>query len=262
MQNNIQELIHTTNIGKNNAILKGIKGHNFKLITIADADVLFLNGWQDNTIKVFNEFPKVGVVGLVPQFKLYKSLSYNVLYDNIFSKQLKFTQVKDPESMKLFYKSIGWKDNYNKDYLKLHLTITSKSSLEAVVGSGHFVATYKREALELNPKVALQEKLSPKQDRALLDIPVLKVGGWRLTTAQNYAYHMGNVYEDWVGNQMEDLTNEGNRQPLQLDHKKLNSNKVSYFFKNHLFRKLMQYKKIMELFLISKGLPKSMAKKY
>jgi Glycosyl transferase family 2 len=262
LQNNIQELIHTTNIGKNNAILKGVKGHNFKLITIADADVLFLNGWQDNTIKVFNEFPKAGVVGLVPQFKLYASLSFNVLFDNMFSKQLQFTQVRNPEAMKSFYRSIAWKDNYNKDYLKYHLTITSKSKELAVVGSGHFVATYKREALYLNSKVDLQEKLSPKQDRALLDTPVLKVGGWRLTTTQNYAYHMGNVHENWMDNQIANLANQSNIRPLYFNYKTLNSSKISYFIKNHLFRKLMQHKKIMQYFLISKGLPKSIAKKY
>jgi len=42
----IHELIHTTNIGKLNAILKGITGQKFQLITISDADVLFLNDWQ------------------------------------------------------------------------------------------------------------------------------------------------------------------------------------------------------------------------
>ncbi len=262
LQNNIHEVVHTINIGKNNAILKGVNGHNFKLITIADADVMFLKGWQDNTIKVFNSFSKAGVVGLVPQFKLYASLSYNVLFDNMFSKRLQFTKVENPEAMKLFYKSIAWKDNYNKDYLKLHLTITSKNDTKAVVGSGHFVATYKREALELNPKETLQEKLSPKQDRDLLDTPVFKVGGWRLTTANNYAYHMGNVHESWMDKEIEKVTNESNRKCLRLNHKTLTSNKLSYFIKNHLFRKLLQNKALLRRFLIAKGLPKSMAKNY
>ncbi|MDD3005817.1 glycosyltransferase, partial [Flavobacterium sp.] len=39
----VQEVIHTTAIGKLNAILKGLSGHQFPLITITDADVLFLN---------------------------------------------------------------------------------------------------------------------------------------------------------------------------------------------------------------------------
>jgi hypothetical protein len=46
-ENKIQELIHTTNIGKLNAILKGITGQQFPIITITDADVLFLNDWQN-----------------------------------------------------------------------------------------------------------------------------------------------------------------------------------------------------------------------
>ena len=68
--NKIQELIHTENIGKINALLKVLRTVNEDLITITDADVLFLNGWQDNTVKVFNAFPKASVVGIVPQFQL------------------------------------------------------------------------------------------------------------------------------------------------------------------------------------------------
>ena len=49
----IHELINTTAIGKLNAILKGIVGHNFEFITISDSDVLFLNNWQNETYKVY-----------------------------------------------------------------------------------------------------------------------------------------------------------------------------------------------------------------
>lgn len=37
----IHERINTTNVGKLNAIIKGISGHNFTFITTSDADVLF-----------------------------------------------------------------------------------------------------------------------------------------------------------------------------------------------------------------------------
>lgn len=113
----IHEIIHTSNIGKNRAIIKGTKGHNFKIVTITDADVLFLNHWQVETVKVFNAFPKAGVVGLVPQFKLYNNFCSNLIISNFFNKKLKFTSVKNPEAIKHFYKSIGWDNNYNKDYL-------------------------------------------------------------------------------------------------------------------------------------------------
>lgn len=259
----IQEVVHTNNIGKNRAIIKALKGHDFNLITIADADVFFLEGWQTETVKLFNAFPKAGVVGLVPQFKLYNRFCSNLILSNLFNKKLKFTNVENPKAIQHFYKSIDWDDNYNKNYLKKHLTITSKNNIDAVVGSGHFVATYKPEALNLNLDLETNSKLSPELDRELLDKPVLKVDGWRLTTANNYAYHMGNVFEKW----MEDALLELNKNEEDiLIYNTINTlkpiNKVAYFFKNKVARKLFSNTFINKHFLKFKGLPKSMLKNY
>ena len=87
----IHEVIHTHNIGKLNAILKGLVGNNIKIVTISDADVLFCPNWQKETIKIFNRIPKAGVVGLVPQFKMYESNCGNIIFDNFFSNCLLFS---------------------------------------------------------------------------------------------------------------------------------------------------------------------------
>ena len=42
----IHEVIHTENIGKLNAILKGLAGNAIEIVTISDSDVLFLPNWQ------------------------------------------------------------------------------------------------------------------------------------------------------------------------------------------------------------------------
>ena len=101
-KDHVQEIIHTYNTGKLNAILKGVCGHRFSLITIADADTLFLTGWQKASYNIFQKFPKAGVVGLTPQFRMYYNYSANVLFDNLFSKSLRFETVKNPEAMKCF----------------------------------------------------------------------------------------------------------------------------------------------------------------
>lgn len=262
---NIHEVIHTTNIGKSNAILKGIKGHYFKYITISDADVFFVKGWQEETMTIFNAYLKAGVVGIVPQFRLYADMSNNVLFDNFWSKKLQFSKVKNPEAIISFIKSIGWKDDYNKDYLKLHLTLTSKENpkVKAVVGSGHFVATYKRETIGDCIREVINEKLSSKYDRQILDAPVLKVGGWRLTTEDNYAYHMGNVYEDWMDELLLTLIDETNKKNILMKNQNdLHSSMFMYVVKNHLFRKLLSNNYFMKLFLKFKGLPKNMINNY
>lgn len=256
----VHEVVHTSNIGKTNAVFKGLQGHNFPLITIADADVLFVKGWQNATVKTFNEFPKAGVVGLIPQLKMFNYLCSNIIFDKWFSRQLYFTDVSDPDGIKSFIKSIGWDDNYNKDYLKKHLTITSKNNVTAVVGTGHVVATYRNWAL---PKtvICVDEKLSPKYDSMFLDAYVLKKDGWRLTTAQSYAYHLGNVWESWMD---KELTRNFEDDNLKLKNGKTKSHnkRVMFFVKSKLFKKLLDQKVVMKYFLKLKGLPTTMVKNY
>ena len=260
---NIHEIIHTSAVGKLNAVLKIIRNVQEELVTISDADVLFLNGWQDETIKVFSEFPKAGVVGIVPQFKLYSTNSYNLFFDNLFSKKLSFTDVVNSEGLKKFYQSIGWKDNYNKDYLKTNLTLESRNKVKAIVGSGHFVATYRKEVFNKLPNENSNYLLGGNSERRYLDEPVLKAGGWRLTTNDNFAYHLGNVYENWMVSALNTVSDESKREVIDSKPPIItNSSKFSYTLKNHIFRKLLSNKSIFKRFLIYKGLDKKIAEKY
>ena len=84
----IHELIYTTSIGKINAVLKGIVGYSFSLVTITDADVLFLNDWQKETYKVFNFFPKAVAVCPTPSPRSYKTYTSNIYWDYFFSKNV------------------------------------------------------------------------------------------------------------------------------------------------------------------------------
>lgn len=254
----IHEVIHTENIGKINAVMKGVKGHYFEIVTVADADTFFLSNWQNEVVNVFNTFPKAGVVGMVPQFKLYSNLCANVLFDYSLSTKMRFTEVANPEAMKQFYNSIGWDDSYNQDFLKVNLTLESKQGLRAIVGSGHFVATYRRETFINAPNYEVKQLLGSKSDRDFLDYPILKKGGYRLTTENNYAYHMGNVYEDWMAQTLGELSKS--KEVIEVDLKPLASSTSSYFIKNHLFRKLTENKKFINWFIKFKGLPKDMTK--
>src|SRR5690554_4030357 len=74
LKGKVHEIIHTSNIGKINAVFKGIMGHSFDYVTITDADVLFLNNWQQKTNEVFINFPNSGVVGIVPLIEMYHYL--------------------------------------------------------------------------------------------------------------------------------------------------------------------------------------------
>lgn len=257
-QNKIQELIHTHNIGKVNAILKGLAGHNIDLVTISDADVMFLPNWQTETIKVFNHLPKVGVVGIVPQFKTYKSNCGNLIFDNFFNKNMKFIPVKNPEALIRFYDSIGWARDYNQDLLEFSLGLELRPDVKVYAGSGHFVATYKKDIFQ---EITTYNgyKLGGKSE-GYLDAAALKKGYWRVTTHDNYAYHLGNTLEDWM--EVEAI----NGSNLECTDFKFTKRKkvtaISHFVKNRLLVKIIFMKRVSKLFLRWKGLPKKMIKNH
>jgi hypothetical protein len=250
----IHELIHTDNVGKLNAVLKGVVGNEIELVTIADADVFFLNDWQSETVKVYNNFPKAGVVGIVPQFRNFSHLCGNIIFENFFSNKLKFTPVKNPEALDKFNSSICDNDNYNKAYLRWNLTI-EKDAFQAIVGSGHFVATYKR-ALFSHLKTYLSFKLGGDSERYFDELP-LKKGLWRMTSNDNYAYHMGNNFEEWMQETLDGMPANDVKQEFLLTYPEIkNSSKIDYFIKNRLFIKLFNKKRIRRFFYKIKGLPK------
>ncbi len=256
----IHEVIHTNNIGKLNSIVKGLVGNNIELVTIADSDVFFLENWQQETVKTFNAFPKAGVVGIVPQFKNFSYLCGNLLFENFFSAKLKFTQVKNPEAMKRFLQSILGEASYNPAHLKWNLTIENEIST-AVVGSGHFVATY-RKAIFDQTQTYFEYKMGVDTELYLDEIP-LKKGLWRLTTQDNYAYHMGNVFEDWMQETLDGMPANDVKQEFLLTYPEIkNSSKIDYFIKNRLFIKLFNKKLFRRYFYKIKGLTKEEIAKY
>jgi hypothetical protein len=256
----IHEVIHTDNIGKLNAILKGLSGNNIELVTIADSDVMFLENWQNETVSVFNNFPKAGVVGIVPQYRNFGHFCGNLLVENFFSKKLTFSPVKNLMALKKFYISIGWGEYVENECLGVTLTLVNNSH-KAVVGSGHFVATYKKEIFK-EIVTYIGYKLGGDSETYLDEI-ILKFGLWRLTTHDNYAYHMGNVHEKW----MDETIHSFEKKDISITSLTNNRNikresKIGFFIKNVLFIKFFNKRKYRRLFYKFKGMPKQMIKKY
>lgn len=93
-----------------------------------------------------------------------------------------------------------------------------------------------------------------------LDKAPLKKGYWRLTTYDNYAYHMGNVYEDWMQIEGSNQNELGN---LYVDfNKNADADFFSYFIKNRFLVKLISVNLLMKWFLKFKKLPNAMIEKY
>ncbi|MGV8947232.1 MAG: glycosyltransferase family A protein [Lutibacter sp.] len=259
-ENKIHEIIHTGNIGKLNAILKGITGQQFSLITITDADVLFLNNWQEATYEVFKAFPKVGAVSTTPSSKVLKQHTQNIVASNLFSSKLRFTKVIDPNALKMFANSIGNDLFYNEVHLNKQLTISSKMA-RAVVGAGHFVATYRGCIFdELQARYTLHA-LGGSSESSFLDKPVADLGYWRLSTEVNYTAHLGNVIESWMQSSFETI-NEKNEPVNDLKFLNYAKPKTTFVFLNKIIFKLLLYPPIWKSFLKYKGLTQEEANKY
>lgn len=257
-QNTIHEVIHSQNIGKLNAILKGLVGNKIELVTISDSDVMFLPNWQKETVKVFATVPQAGVVGIVPQFKMYESNCGNVIFDNLYNTKLRFIPVKNKEALIRFYDSLGWDKNYNPDYLAYNLALKINPEFTVLLGSGHFVATYKKDIFE-SVVTHIGYKMGGNSEGYLDTLPLQK-DYWRLTTPDNYAYHMGNTLEDWI--KCIPNVNKENDVVAYTFHKRKKINSIVYFIKNRLFVKVFSYRFFVKFFLKWKKLPQSMIDNY
>lgn len=259
-QNKIQELVHTSNVGKLNAILKGISGNNFPLITISDADVLFLTGWQEASYAIFEALPKAGAVCPTPSSRSLRTYTANLYWDCFFSKKLTFSAVVNKAGLLKFASSVGNNAFYTPLQLQKYITLENET-VKAVVGAGHFVTTYRGEVFNNFENRFAKFKLGGTSEGDFLDLPVVKKGLWRLSTSDNYAYHMGNVIEYWMFETVSKLEQNKNVSNFQLKQIQ-SSSKFAYFVKTKLFAKLILNKKIMPFFLRWKGLKKQEAKEY
>ena len=197
----IDELVHhKRNLGKIDAVLPIAKSSYENLVTITDGDVLFEPGWMQAVEDVYKVFPESGMVSPVPLSTHYMMFTSSTILKSIFTGRLKIrSNLVDHSKMMLFAESIGRGDIFfNKKFRKTHALSVKRANFFAVVGCGHFVATYRKDIFSFSPKKATGLLYATEADRDYLDVPVDKAGFWRLATTVNYAYHMGNVVEDWM----------------------------------------------------------------
>ncbi len=259
-EKHIQEVIHTANIGKINAVLKGASGHSMPLVTVTDADVLFLKHWQEQTLNVFNHYNRTGVVGLIPQFLSYQYNCENLLFNNFFNNKIRFAKIKNPDALVKFYKSVGWDDNYPKQRLEYTLCLHHAKEFKAYLGSGHVVSTFKRKILN-NARINSKFKMGGDSEASLDALPS-KLGYASLTTFDNFAYHMGNIWEPWMEENFE--VSKFNNKEIKLQP--FSSPRKPFTWEWKIKRKLISYIfkrfKLRMLFLSFKGLPRNIRENF
>jgi hypothetical protein len=262
-QGYIDELIiEKEAIGKINSILKALRTAEERLITITDADVLFCNGWEEEVVAVFEAFPNAGAVCPVPVFRKHFHLTSIIWLKYLFSKKLYFRAVKNVPALTKFAASIGWPwlDEKWSDTIG---TLEASNGKIAVLGCSHFVATYKREVFQNLPKTNSKYKLGGSSEFLYTDEPVLKMGGYRLATYDNFAYHMGNTLESWMVENYNALTPVTDKVINNYTNFKILKNQpIAYFLSTIFFEKLLYFKFIKIYLLKSKGLTETQIKNF
>ena len=254
-------IIEEEGIGKINSVLKALRTTEERLVTITDADVLFTNGWENAVVEVFENFPKAGAVCPTPVFRKQMALTTNIWFDYFFSNKLKFLPVKNPIAMEKFAKSIGW-TSLEARFKDVIAVIESKNGTKAVLGCSHFVATYKTEIFQTIPKKNSIYKIEGDSEFLYTDLPVLKMDGYRLSTYDNFTYHLGNRLELWMYDDFKKIIYQEKSVRDYQSIKKLKKNKFRYFLTEKITKKIFVKKKVQEFLMLRKGLTKEKLKTF
>jgi len=179
------------NRGKVEPVLSEAMASYEDYITISDADVLFQNGWLQESMKLFDMFSPAVVMPLpVPNnFSMNNLSCFNKAW---LTGKLKFGKVVAKDDLILFEESIGttklMERFYNKQYY------IEKNGVKACLGAGHFVATYNRKLFDfINRSKKVEFVFKSGGEREYLDNLSKTTGTCRLSTIKPYVYHMGNT---------------------------------------------------------------------
>lgn len=227
----------TCNYGKVYTILSEAKASFEDLITIVDADVFFFSGWLENTFKIFNNFKRVGVVAPLPMPQLAFYANKSLFFSEFF--KIKKSKIISDKDLKLFEKSVNSKIILKKNnWFNNQLYLTNKKT-KVCIGAGHFVATYRKDVLENikleKPKYVFEDGA----EKMHLDIPIDKLGYYRLSTLKTYVYHMGNTFPEFL----EDYKFTEEQSAVDIKNFKLRNYFVPFFIRKivaKIYRKIVK----------------------
>jgi hypothetical protein len=222
-----QLFLSRQNIGKINSIFAAVRSNRERFLTVADCDVYFRSGWQHEIESIFEAFPEAGMVSPHPvtgsgSFSSWNSSS-TVLF-GLTRRCVRFSDVEDPDSLNQFNESIG-RSPLSVSRISKQMTLT-RNGKTAVVGAGHFVATYRSSVFKFAPNEPCEFKMGGASEANYLDSPVNDAGYLRLSTQRGFVRHLGNTLSEGIGTEPQEFSDcqiscdmneksfEGNGKPL------------------------------------------------
>jgi hypothetical protein len=185
------------NKGKVYAVLNEARSAFEEFVTIADADILFYNGWENAVFDVFANHPQAGVVSPHPCPYITFYVNRSVFAFNSILGKIKYGKFVSDEDIDLYIKGVDLPNVINRNtkfnWKEKQFVLYKKKPV--VIGAFHVVATYRAEQFRGDysfPFVKFKNHYEEKFIDALCD----KVGYYRLSTVKSYIYHMGNTIDE------------------------------------------------------------------
>ncbi|WP_167597903.1 glycosyltransferase family A protein [Leeuwenhoekiella sp. ZYFB001] len=185
------------NKGKVFPVLQEARAAAEAFITITDADVLFYEGWERAVFKVFALCPKAGVVAPLPSPALAFYENTAVFSDRYLTSGIAYQKVMSDADVELYLAGMGNDSLLNRENRKYSWKERQYvlKNVNALIGCGHFVATYRNELFEgkkNQPLIKFKNGLEQEFIDSLSD----EKGYYRLSTVKTYAYHMANNLDE------------------------------------------------------------------
>lgn len=191
-------VVRNENRGKLEVVLAEARASFEDYITIADADFLFFQGWEEAVIEIFEASKRAGVVSCYPCPNL--ATYYNSAW--LWNAKIKSGKVIPDSELDLVELGLGnivgkgifsgigvkrkstWREN--QYYIK-------NKSVTACMGATHALATFKRDIIQKLPFKKVEFVFKNGYEYNYIDFIVEQLGYYRLSTVKCHAYHMGNT---------------------------------------------------------------------
>jgi hypothetical protein len=200
-----------TNRGKPDAVAGEIMATYEPFVTLTDCDVLFYQGWLRAIEDVFSTFRGVGAVSPfpVPHLAFYENAT--TWLSALGSLRARSGKFVSDDALHTFSRSIGFDNGFFKPEA-LHTQFQyRRRDRAALIGTGHFVVTFRRAVFD---HMTYQPKLAGASNGERdIDAASDHAGYLRLSTPEYHVYHLGNVYEEWMPDQVSRVESE---QPVPL----------------------------------------------
>jgi hypothetical protein len=186
-------ITYAENKGKVCPLIHEARGCYEPFITFTDNDVFFVEGWELAVFSIFKAYKKAGVVAPLPSPGLAFNHNNSLFFDAAITRKMGYSKIIDDADADLYLEGLGNqsllnRNNRSKSWREAHYYL--KKQPKAIVGAGHFVATYRANIFKSEDSFP-DEKFKKAYEDLFIDCLSDKNGFYRLSTVNTFAYHMG-----------------------------------------------------------------------